>query len=164
MKNYSFSLITVLSALIMISCSEIESLTSVNNSPYEVCPTYRQEFGKDIPDSAKGSTQRMFMRFGMTLSAVNKKETRIIAEYQDIVTGENKTMDVTKDVVIKDISDNLDVYRYEPAQDVCLIQVSVRGGEGVYSFTAAYMDAELEVKVVKKGSSFGIVYPATLTK
>ena len=164
MKNYSFSLITVLSILIMISCSEIEPLPSVNNSPYEVCPTYRHETGSDDSASLKGNTQRLFSRFAMTLSAVNKKETRIIAEYQDIVTGENKTMDITKDVVIKNISENLDVYRYEPAQDVCLIQVSVRGGEGVYSFTAAYMDAELEVKVVKKGSSFGIVYPSTLTK
>lgn len=159
MKRLIKYLIKLMIILAITSCAEIEPeihvTHKVQNTPDSSCIT---------DGIVRGSVLRPYRRFGMELSPVNNAETRIIAEYQDLFSEEIKTMDITKDVVIKNISDNLDVYRYEPAQDVCLIQVSVRGGEGVYSFTATYMDAELEVKVVNKGSSFGIVYPSTLTK
>lgn len=142
--------------LMVTACADFNDAPSVEDRIPDMNPYAKEEVQK-LP---KVNVSDLYCRFGMTLGAVNNQETKVIADYQE-KDGTNATADITRDVVIKNVSKGLKVIKYAPTEHDCVIKVVINGGTGIYSFCVAYLDSEMTVYVQKKGAVYKILYPQT---
>jgi len=151
MKTTFHILLATLMIVLFASCSDL------NPEPeYRFDHSYHYTDGYDVGHSESSNistTSPGIRRTALELVKVSETEARIFAEYQD-TNGQNSRVDVTNDVMIKNIPAGLDVIKVYLGADACVIRITTTDA-GTKNFTVAHLDNEMTVTVYDKK----IVFP-----
>ena len=151
MKTTFHILLATLMIVLFASCSD---LNPEPDCRFDRSCKYADDYDTSLPESSNFSaTSPGIRRTALELDKVSETEARVFAEYQD-TNGQNSRIDVTNDVLIKNVPAGLDVTKVYLGADACVIRITTTDA-GTKNFTVAHLDNEMTVTVYDKK----IVFP-----